>query len=117
MKKICLIDDSSDFTFLLEMMLRQSYEIVSLFSGAEAIDYLQDQPCQLLLIDYFLPDMSGEALIKMIRSKGVNKETPALLLTAKDVSEISDSAEFCCKISKKIIKQQILLEKIKSCLE
>jgi CheY-like chemotaxis protein len=116
MKTICLIDDSADFVFLIEMMLRPHYKLMAFASGAEGIAYLQKNRCDLLILDYHLPDIGGQELLDGIRKMELNAVTPAILISAKSREELLMEKGFCGIISKPVKSQAELLKTIKKCL-
>lgn len=71
MHKILVIDDDRDMCLLLNRFLtRKNYEVVELYTGKKALDYLENnQPPDLVLSDFRLEDMDGSVLLKKIKNK------------------------------------------------
>ncbi len=71
MHKILVIDDDRDMCLLLNRFLtRKNYEVVELYSGKKAMDYLENNPPpDLILSDFRLEDMDGSVLLQKIKSK------------------------------------------------
>ena len=67
-KRILIVDDQTDFiaatTSLLE---REGYEVESAISGNKALVLLKENHYDLLLLDYFMPGMTGEELVVKLR--------------------------------------------------
>ena len=67
-KRILIVDDQSDFiaatTSLLE---REGFEVESALNGKKALVLLKENHYDLLLLDYFMPGMTGEELVVKLR--------------------------------------------------
>jgi len=77
---ILLVDDDIDIintnSKLLEM---KGYNVISTPSGNQAIDIIKNQNIDLVILDYFMPEITGEQVVKEVRS--FNKEVVILLQT------------------------------------
>src|SRR5207249_1653978 len=62
---------------LLEGILanRPDAHLVQAWSGRQALDYLREHTCDLVLLDLHLPDMSGLEVLTALRA---NRETAAI---------------------------------------
>ena len=71
MHKILVIDDDRDMCLLLNRFLtRKNYEVIELYSGKKAMEYLENNaPPDLILSDFRLEDMDGSVLLQKIKSK------------------------------------------------
>ena len=65
------------------------YEIVSVRSGQEAVQILDQQSFHLIMLDLMMPDMDGLETLKQIRKK---HQTPVVLMTGD--KNLATSAEF-----------------------
>lgn len=66
--RILLVDDDSDYIDLAEMYFKTlGYNIDIANSGEEAIKILKEEKHQIVLLDYFMPGMSGEEVVNEIR--------------------------------------------------
>lgn len=89
MKKILVVDDEIHILELVKYNLVQSgYEAITAESGEEAIEYLQKEDIQLVLLDWMLPKMDGIEVLQWIRLNPKTMKLPVILLTAKS-DEIS----------------------------
>ena len=87
--KIVVVDDSSDLGKMVEIFLsRQGYEVTSFTSGKKALEYLRDNPVNLMLTDINMPEMSGLDLIKAI--KKTKPDLPIIAMTGSPDPEIID---------------------------
>ncbi len=67
-------------------------------SGEEALEYLtaESNPA-VVLCDYFLPAMSGDEVVRQIRSVAAWKEIPVILLTGRAMGPEWESAKELCE--------------------
>jgi len=81
MEKILIIEDNDEINNLLrEMLSGAGYEIKQAFSGSEGNFYFSQEQFDLVILDLMLPGMSGEEVLKEIRSKS---QAPVIIISAK----------------------------------
>lgn len=86
METILVVDDERDIVSALNIYLKaEGWNVVSAYSGREAIDIARENRVQLILMDIMMPEMDGIAAMTEIRTFS---NVPVILLTAK--SEDSD---------------------------
>lgn len=82
MSTILIVEDDANINGLLaEALGKEGYVCIQAFSGSEAKLVLESRQYDLVLLDLMLPGLSGEAVLREIRSRG---QTPVIILTAKD---------------------------------
>ena len=80
MKKILAIDDDYDFLRLLsEIIPSETYELMPCPDPAEALDLARATHPDLILVDLWLPQMSGYELIFDLLREDATKEVPILV--------------------------------------
>lgn len=85
MIRICIVEDDESIRQLLKLTLENfQYEIVDFDNGADAHEYLLNHTVDLAILDLMLPRMNGYEILKQMRQKKLNKETPVIILSAKD---------------------------------
>lgn len=84
MYTICLVEDEIDLSNLIKTYLeKENYKVVQFFSGKDALDYVDDNPVSLWILDIMLnDDISGYDIIKKIRKK--NDTVPVIFTSARD---------------------------------
>jgi DNA-binding response OmpR family regulator len=83
-KVILVVDDQQENLYLLKVLLTShGYEVVEAQSGPEALERLDEQHCNLILLDIMMPGMDGYEVCRRIRSGGNHSQVPIILLTAK----------------------------------
>jgi DNA-binding response OmpR family regulator len=84
--RLLIVEDDSTLRNLMRRALIEDGHIVDgLRDGRECAAYLSASPYDALLLDLNLPHMDGLALLRGLRSDGVN--LPVLILTARDAVE------------------------------
>ncbi len=84
MYTICLVEDEINLSNLIKTYLeKENYKVVQFFKGKEALDYVDDNPVSLWILDIMLSDdISGYDIIKKIRKK--NETVPVIFTSARD---------------------------------
>ena len=82
-KKILIVDDESSIVAPLQFLMeRNGYRVQVAASGEEALESLEKNRPDLVLLDVMLPGLSGFDVCRMIRENPENKGIRILLLTA-----------------------------------
>lgn len=77
---LLVVDDDPTIVATLEQILKQEgHTVFTAASGTAAIELCQSQNIHLMLLDYFMPDMSGEEVIRAVRQ--TNQVTQIVLQT------------------------------------
>ena len=77
---IFIVEDDKELNLLIKKVLqREGFTTESAFTGNEALDRVTNIQNPVLLLDYFLPDMSAEEFIKSLISKKLN--IPFVIIT------------------------------------
>lgn len=67
---ILLVDDNEDYLVMTNAFLKQlGYNVDTAINGRDALEMLNRKNYQILLLDYFMPEMNGEEVIKEVRKK------------------------------------------------
>ena len=70
MSRILVADDESLMReFLTETLISQNYEVVSAENGEQAIEFINNDTCDLILTDYKMPKYTGIDVLKKAREK------------------------------------------------
>lgn len=80
--RVVLVDDDDLFREALRANLAcEDFDVTSLGSGRAALDYLGvEPPCDVVLLDWKMPDMAGIDVLREIRA--ANHHLPVVILTA-----------------------------------
>ncbi len=83
-EKILIVDDDYDTLRLVGLMLeRQGYEIIAAENGPQALQAIQSEKPDLVLLDVMMPGMDGYEVTQHIRSNEETADIPIIMFTAK----------------------------------
>jgi FixJ family two-component response regulator len=81
--RVFIIDDEYSVRKSLSLLLRvEGYQVEEFASGMDALPAFAARPPNGVLTDYHMPGLSGEELIRQLRS--VDPTVPIVLLTGRD---------------------------------
>jgi DNA-binding response OmpR family regulator len=87
-KKILAVDHSPTFLNEISAELRQEgYDVVQAGSGKEALQLLDLQPVDCVLMDVRMPGLSGNETCQLIRQRPALRNIPVLMLTSMEGPE------------------------------
>lgn len=80
--KVLLVDDEESIVESIEYALSQEgFEVVTAHNGQEALQKVQLEKPNLIVLDLMLPELSGLEVCRILRRE--RNETPIIMLTAK----------------------------------
>lgn len=83
---VLLVEDEENLHDALRLNLElEGYEITSAYDGQEALQKLEQEYFDLIIMDVMLPGLDGISVTEHIRLQ--NNEVPILILSAKNTSE------------------------------
>jgi diguanylate cyclase (GGDEF)-like protein len=86
--RLLIVDDIADNrTILLRRFQRQGFEVVEADSGLKALELIDSQEFDLVLLDVMMPGIDGVETLKRIRSQRSASTLPVIMVTAKNESE------------------------------
>jgi CheY-like chemotaxis protein len=81
--KILIVDDEVHSLRILGLALHQEgYEVMGAQSGPEALEKIQQDRPDLVILDVMMPEMDGYEVCRRIRAAPDTAQTPVILLTA-----------------------------------
>lgn len=90
---ILVVDDEADTLGLIELTLETAgFRVVTAPGALQAIQLLQSEKYDLILLDVMMPDMTGYDLLDKMRGE-MGIMTPVVFLTAKNLPEDRVTAE------------------------
>lgn len=82
MKSILIVDDDNMNCVLAKHALAQSYQVETVHSGKEALEYLEKELPDLILMDIEMPGMDGKEVVRRIKARAEWVRIPIVFLTA-----------------------------------
>lgn len=81
---ILVVDDDAPILLLMRNLLREfGFEPVTAASGEEALDEVRRRAPHLILLDRNMPGMSGDEVLRAVRSDDALASVPVLMLTGE----------------------------------
>jgi DNA-binding response OmpR family regulator len=88
-KRIMIVDDEPQICQAIKAVLEpEGFEVMTALSGPECWEKLQKEKVDLVLIDFFMPGMSGRALCEWIRKDPKLKGLRVAFLTAARFGDV-----------------------------
>jgi CheY-like chemotaxis protein len=83
-KTILIVDDENFLVETIEFRLKYlGYEVRSARDGIKALELLETQPVDLILMDCMMPSMDGLECTRRIRAQEKFKKLPVVFLSAR----------------------------------
>lgn len=86
--KVLVADDSLSYRMIIQELLEENqYEVQVAEDGIEALQKMDEELPDLILMDIIMPNMDGIELCQRVRDDEKTRSIPVIMLTAKDESE------------------------------
>jgi two-component system, sensor histidine kinase and response regulator len=83
LSSILIVDDEKTNVTILDRLFRSEYRTVTALNGWEALNLLQSETFDLVLLDIMMPDISGLEVLRAIRNNLPTAELPVILISAR----------------------------------
>lgn len=84
MKKVLIVDDDPYILMSLEFLIKKNKnEVLIARNGTEALDIINSNKPDLILLDIMMPDVDGYSICKYIKSEKALKDIIVVFLSAK----------------------------------
>ncbi len=113
--KIAVVEDNPDNRLLVQALLEEMYEISEYETGTDAVEGLEEDDPDLILLDISLPEMDGTEVLRWVREHGTLRDVPVIALTAHAMAGDREkylAAGFNDYVTKPIVDEAVLLEAI-----
>jgi diguanylate cyclase (GGDEF)-like protein/PAS domain S-box-containing protein len=85
MSQILIVDDCPLSVSLLERLVHAvGGEAVCFTDARKALEWAFANPADIILVDYYMPDIDGLEFIRQVRDSGPNTTTPILMISSSD---------------------------------
>ena len=81
-KTIMIVDDTEMNIDILVEALQDDYELIVAINGVEAIELIEEQKPDLILLDIMMPEMDGYEVLKKLKKNLDLESIPVILLSA-----------------------------------
>jgi len=81
--RILIVDDDTSTLLELASILKPDYKIYTMKDGTSALAKVEDIMPDLILLDLFMPDMSGFDVLKKLKDKEETRDIPVIFITVE----------------------------------
>ena len=83
-KKILVVDDERHIVLVVQGTLKSAgYEVITAADGKDALEKVEAEKPDLVVLDEVMPDMDGFEVLKRLRKNPATRELPVIMLTLK----------------------------------
>ena len=87
-KKVLIVEDEESLLKLESILLTtKGYDVRAVASGRAALEALEEELSDLVLLDVMLPEMDGFEVCRRIKANPKTAHIPVVMLTAKKTAE------------------------------
>jgi class 3 adenylate cyclase len=84
-QKILVVDDTAvNVKLLADLLGAKGYDVATAASGKEALDKIEAEPPDIVLLDVMMPGMTGYEVCKKLRENRATAMLPVVMVTALD---------------------------------
>lgn len=119
MYHLLIVDDDKINLSAAKTALSGSYKITAVTSGGQAMKFLQNNICDLILLDINMPEMDGFEVMTKIRENPALADIPIIFLTADSDPQVESRClkEGAMDFITKPFVQNVMLSRISRALE
>lgn len=89
---VLIVDDEPSIRDMLIQILQPRYIVYSATNATEAMRITQEHKPSLVIVDIYMPGVSGLQFCQWIRSEPITRDIPVIVMTARNAREIRVSA-------------------------
>ena len=86
--KVLVVDDQPANVKLITAVLKRDYEIIPAYNGEEALEKVESEKPDIVLLDVMMPGFDGYEVCKIIKQGNSTRFTPVVMITA--LSDVED---------------------------
>lgn len=88
MKHILIVDDNKTNLLAAKAALTGDYKVTAVTMGAQALKFLENNSCDMILLDIDMPEMDGFEVLRQIKEKHPGEEPTVLFLTGNTEANV-----------------------------
>jgi DNA-binding response OmpR family regulator len=84
-KKILIVEDDSDFQDIYQLYLQgESFQVLAALNGKEAMEVLEKETPDLIILDLIMPVMDGEEFYGWLRAQEKWRHIPVIIASVNE---------------------------------
>lgn len=80
-KTILVVDDDPMQLVTMKSHLKEYYDVVAVNSGKACLKYFENHTCDMIFLDFLMPELSGAQVYYKLRDNEKTKDIPVVFLT------------------------------------
>ena len=98
MAKILIVDDERVLVKGIKFNLEhEGYQVQDAYDGEEAVELAREGGFDLIILDVYMPQMSGTELLMQLRAKGVDADV-IMVTSANDAKTVNDAVRLALSL-------------------
>ena len=91
-RRLLVVEDNlAEQLSVTELLAHDDIDIETVGSGGEALERLQAEPADCVVLDLRLPDMSGFDVLEQLQDQGMLADTPVVVFTGRELTTDEDA--------------------------
>jgi CheY-like chemotaxis protein/signal transduction histidine kinase/HAMP domain-containing protein len=91
-RRLLVVEDNpAEQLSITELLNHDDIDIVTIGNGQDALQMLREEPCDCVVLDLRLPDMSGFEVLEQIRADASICDVPVVVFTGRELSPEEDA--------------------------
>jgi len=113
-KRILIVEDDADLRTMFQIALSLAgFDAAEARNGYEALQRVDDDPPDLIVLDIGLPDVDGSVVLQDLVEQGLARRIPVVVVTAR--TEPIEQVNVHCVLRKPVDPYE-LVRTVKACL-
>ncbi|MDD5217625.1 MAG: response regulator [Candidatus Omnitrophica bacterium] len=84
-KKVLIVEDDEELHVLYTLYLQgESFHILKAFNGQQALEILEQEIPEVIVLDMIMPIMDGETFLLKLHERGHLKKIPVIIASVND---------------------------------
>ncbi|MBN1659302.1 MAG: response regulator, partial [Anaerolineae bacterium] len=110
-KKILVVDDEIDIVgWLKHSLTLAGFDVDEAYDGIQALDAVEQNPPDLILLDLKMPRMDGRTTIRRLREKPETREIPIIVLSANAMTDLDERREMLGLGVKNFLRKPVTMD-------
>jgi CheY-like chemotaxis protein len=99
---LLVVDDDADLGTVLEVSFGESYRLLRVERGVQALDVARAERPDLILLDVVLPDLSGYDVLRILQHSDATRGIPIVMLTVQPEPELASALGAAAVLAKPV---------------